>query len=185
MTLAKHSNSPQQLTLRPARPADAELLKQWRSEPSVRQHQPLGSATQAQLRSELERQNTNDLYRGQSDKFQWIIESAGNPAGWITLVVNNWDHGLAEIGYALSTPFQHKGIMRHALELLLNDLFEHTRLARVEARCAVDNLPSQQVLEKVGFCREGRLRGYFVLRGRRVDNFLYAILRSDFLTFKG
>ena len=36
------------------------------------------------------------------------------------------------------------------------------------------------VLETVGFTREGRLRSYFVLDGKTVDNYLYAILRDDF-----
>jgi len=38
------------------------------------------------------------------------------------------------------------------------------------------------VREKSGFAREGRLSGYFKLRGRRVDNYLYALLREDYLS---
>ena len=71
--------------------------------------------------------------------------------------------------------------MSEALAILLDDLFHNTLLERVEARCAVENVGSQRVLEKSGFEREGRLRGYFKLRGRRVDNFLYALLREDYL----
>jgi RimJ/RimL family protein N-acetyltransferase len=37
------------------------------------------------------------------------------------------------------------------------------------------------VLEAAGFQREGVLRSYFQLGERRVDNYLYAILRDDFL----
>jgi RimJ/RimL family protein N-acetyltransferase len=36
------------------------------------------------------------------------------------------------------------------------------------------------VLEKNGFQREGHLRGYFKLRGRRIDNYLFALLREDY-----
>jgi ribosomal-protein-serine acetyltransferase len=71
--------------------------------------------------------------------------------------------------------------MSDALCLLLDDLFQNTLLERVEARCAIENLGSQRVLEKCGFEREGRLRGYFKLRGRRVDNFLYGLLREDYM----
>src|SRR5206468_3774967 len=60
------------------------------------------------------------------------------------------------------------------------DLFANTLVERVEARCAIENTGSQRVLEKNGFRREGLLRGYFKLRGRRVDNFLYALLRDDY-----
>ncbi|MEO6192550.1 MAG: GNAT family protein, partial [Thermoanaerobaculia bacterium] len=69
--------------------------------------------------------------------------------------------------------------------ILLDDLFHNTLLERVEARCAVENVGSQRVLEKSGFEREGRLQGYFKLRGRRVDNFLYALLRETYLAQRG
>ena len=181
MSLPDESSLPQQVTLRPARASDAVLLNRWRGEPSVRQFQPLGTAPLAQLRAELNHQQISDLYRGHGEKFQWIVRFEDSAAGWITLVVTNWDHGLAELGYALSTPFQKRGLMPQALTLLIADLFLRTKLERLEARCAVDNAASQHVLEKVGFRREGHLRDYFLLRGRRVDNYLFAILRSDFL----
>jgi ribosomal-protein-alanine N-acetyltransferase len=174
--------SPAQVTLRPAAPRDADLLRQWRSEPSVRRYQPLNELPTAQLRADVASQRMADLYRGRGEKFQWIVLVDGQPAGWITLVVSNWEHGLAEVGYALSTAFQSRGVMSEALAMLLDDLFHNTLLERVEARCAVENVGSQRVLEKSGFAREGRLSGYFKLRGRRVDNYLYALLREDYLS---
>jgi ribosomal-protein-alanine N-acetyltransferase len=170
-----------EVILRPAAPRDAELLRQWRAEPSVRRYQPLNELPAAQLRADVASQRMGDLYRGRGEKFQWIVVAGGQPAGWITLVVSNWEHGLAEVGYALSSPFQSRGLMTDALKLLLDDLFINTVLERIEARCAIENVGSQRVLEKNGFDREGRLRGYFKLRGRRVDNYLYALLREDHL----
>jgi len=168
------------LALRPATPRDADLLRRWRSEPSVRRFQPLNDLSAAQLRSDVAGQRMADLYRGRGEKFQWIIDADGEPAGWITLVVSNWEHGLAEVGYALSTAWQGRGLMPRALSELLADLFGNTRLERIEARCAVENAASQRVLQRTGFTLEGRLRGYFRLRGKRVDNFLYAQLKSDY-----
>lgn len=168
------------IRLRPATPRDADLLRRWRSEPSVRRFQPLNDLSTSQLRSDIARQRMPDLYRGRGEKFQWIVDAGEEPAGWITLVVSNWEHGLAEVGYALSSGWQGQGVMPRALEALLEDLFANTRLQRIEARCAVDNDASQRVLERTGFTREGRLRAYFRLRGQRVDNFLYAQLKADF-----
>jgi len=168
------------VNLRPASPRDADLLRQWRSEPSVRRYQPLNELPTAQLRADVASQRIADLYRGRGEKFQWIVEIDNEPAGCITLVVSNWEHGLAEVGYALSSPYQSRGLMTDALGLLLADLFANTLVERVEARCATENTGSQRVLEKNGFRREGLLRGYFKLRGRRVDNFLYALLRDDY-----
>lgn len=168
-----------EVTMRPATPRDAELLRLWRAEPSVRRHQPLNDLPVSQLRADVASQRIADLYRGRGEKFQWIVQVDGQPAGWITLVVSNWEHGLAEVGYALSTLFQGRGFMTEALRLLLEDLFAHSTIERVEARCAVENVGSQRVLEKNGFRREGLLLGYFKLRGRRVDNYLYARLRDE------
>jgi ribosomal-protein-alanine N-acetyltransferase len=179
VALIAHAQLTSSLAVRGARPSDAPLLHAWRAEPSVGRYQPLGAASVAQLRAELERQDLRDLRRGTGVKFQWLIEVGGAPAGWLTLVVTNWDHGLGELGYALSTPHQGRGHMAPALAQLIAEVFESTRLERLEARCAVDNRPSQRVLERCGFRREGVLRGYFRLGGRRVDNYLYALLRDD------
>jgi len=162
-------------------PADAAQIRIWRNEPSVRRFQPLGEVSVGQIRAELINQSPRDLYADRGDKFQWVILDGEEAVGWITLVVNNWDHGLGEIGYSLTSRQQGRGLMPLALPLLLDDLFLNTSLQRVEARCAVDNEASWRVLEAVGFRREGLLRDYFVLHGERVDNFLYAILRRDHL----
>jgi ribosomal-protein-alanine N-acetyltransferase len=168
-----------EVSLRPATPRDAEILRQWRSEPSVRRYQPLNDLPVSQLRADVASQRMADLYRGRGEKFQWIVQVDGEAAGWLTLVVSNWEHGLAEVGYALTTHLQARGVMTEALRQLLADLFSNTPVERVEARCAIENTASQRVLEKNGFRREGVLLGYFKLRGRRIDNYLYARLRDE------
>ncbi|MDH3745292.1 MAG: GNAT family N-acetyltransferase [Acidobacteriota bacterium] len=172
---------PRAVSVRPVQPGDSVLLDRWRREPEVRRHQPLNESSVAQLFAELSHQQVGDLYRDRGDKYQWVVLVDAQAAGWITLVITNWTHGLAEIGYALSTPFQRQGLMPQALAIVLRDLYSRTSLRRIEARCAIQNEGSYKVLERLGFQREGRLRDYFVLDGQRVDNYLYAILRRDFL----
>ena len=69
-----------EITLRPAAPRDAELLRLWRSEPSVRRHQPLNDLPVSQLRADVASQRIADLYRGRGEKFQWIVVCDGQPA---------------------------------------------------------------------------------------------------------
>ena len=71
--------------------------------------------------------------------------------------------------------------MTEALAQLLPELFVAVGIERLEARCSVENERSAALLEGLGFVREGRLRSYFALHGRRIDNFLDAVLRDDFL----
>jgi hypothetical protein len=61
----------------------------------VRKYQPLSHLSLAQLRTELASQSVDNLYRSRGEKFQWIVQSP-DPVGWVTLVVANWEHGLAE-----------------------------------------------------------------------------------------
>jgi len=173
------------VTLRPARISDAPLFRGWRAEPSVRRHQPLRDIALSQIRADVAAQNMDDLYRSRGERFQWVIEVGREPAGWITLVVANWEHGLAELGYTLSTGYHRRGLMATALAQVLAEVFLASPLERVEARCAIENRASRRVLEKLGFRKEGLLRGYFVLHGERVNNYLYALLRRDYLAQTG
>jgi RimJ/RimL family protein N-acetyltransferase len=176
---------PLRVAIRPAIPADAPLLRRWRGEESVRRHQPLADASTAELRSDLARQRAEELYHRRGDRFQWIVLVEGMPAGWLTLAITSWEHGVAEIGYALTTDQQGHGVMPVALGQLIAELFGYTALERLEARCAEANVASQRVLERVGFRREGLLRGYFQIGGARVDNYLFALLRSDYFASCG
>jgi ribosomal-protein-serine acetyltransferase len=72
-------------------------------------------------------------------------------------------------------------LMGEALGQLLPEIFVAVGIERLEARCSVENVRSQSLLEQLGFAREGRLRSYFSLHGSRVDNYLYALLREEFL----
>jgi ribosomal-protein-alanine N-acetyltransferase len=171
-----------EVEVRAARPEDAALLHLWRAEKTVRRYQPLAPLSSSQLRAELAARRADDLWRSRGDRFDWIILVHRQPAGWITLVVHSWEHGLAECGYSLSTPFQGRGLMQRALTRLITDLFGRTRLHRLEARTALGNLASQRVLDRLGFRREGLLRGYFQLEGEWIDNYLFALLKEDWLT---
>jgi RimJ/RimL family protein N-acetyltransferase len=177
----KQSSSPIRVELRQATIDDAPLLRRWRAEGSARRFQPLHDVSTAQLRADLATQRHSDLYRARGERFLWIIEANRRPAGWITLVIANWEHGLSEVGYTVSQQFQGNGIMTQALTLLLPELFLRTPIERIEARCAVNNHASQRVLEKLGFVKEGTLRSYFVLHGERVDHFIFGLLARDYL----
>ena len=169
------------VAIRAALPGDAGSLYAWRQEESVRRHQPLQETSAGELRADLARQRMEDLYRGRGERFQWIVMVDGESAGWITLAILSWEHGLAEIGYALATEYQGMRLMAEALGQLLPELFVAVGIERLEARCSVENVRSASLLERLGFLREGRLRSYFALHGSRIDNFLYALLRDEFL----
>ncbi|CAI9118436.1 OLC1v1020007C1 [Oldenlandia corymbosa var. corymbosa] len=87
----------------------------------------------------------------------------------------------AEIGYVLGPKYWGKGIATKAVKMVTYSVFrEWANLDRLEAIVDVENFGSQRVLEKAGFCREGVLRKYCVLKGRIPrDMVMFSILSTD------
>jgi RimJ/RimL family protein N-acetyltransferase len=53
-------------------------------------------------------------------------------------------------------------------------------LRKLKAGCYGTNLGSARAFEKVGFAREGCLRGQFLIAGEPVDHVLLGLLAEDF-----
>ncbi len=58
-------------------------------------------------------------------------------------------------------------------------LFGFTTVHRLEALTDSDNIAEQKALERIGFAREGVLRGVAFRDGTWRDAVLYALLRAD------
>ena len=85
----------------------------------------------------------------------------------------------AEIGYWLGEPFWGRGIATLAVVALTDFAFSEFDLERVEAHVFERNPASARVLEKAGFCLEGRLRKSITKEGMTIDRFLYAKIREQ------
>ena len=171
------------IRLRNPVPSDAETIFRWRSESALQTHQPLVYLTIDHIRSDIENSPNNDLPDYTRERFQWIIErlSDGVSMGWMTLSIRTWEHQIGEIGYSLSEQFHGQGYGHEALQIMLRKVFFEAHLYRVEAKCSVENAASFKLLEKAGFKKEGILREYFNIRGKRIDHYIYSFLRSEYI----
>jgi len=86
----------------------------------------------------------------------------------------------ATLHYSLLPRYWGNGFATEAANSLIKYCFEELKLHRIEAGCAVDNLASVRVLEKLGMCLEGRKRKVLPLKDGWSDNFEFAILKEDF-----
>jgi len=75
-----------------------------------------------------------------------------------------------------------KGFGLEAHRLLIDYLFRHRGLHRVEVLSAAENVPEQKVLEKLRFSREGTLRQARFAGGLWHDLHLYALLQEEWQT---
>lgn len=89
------------------------------------------------------------------------------------------DEELAEIGYLLDARARGRGIATQALGLLVDWSFAALGAARVQAQVHPGNPRSAAVLERLGFRREGLLRDYRSVEGRREDSVMYARLAGE------
>ncbi len=69
--------------------------------------------------------------------------------------------------------------MSAAVRLVRDWAFDELELERLELTTDVDNIGSQRVAAAAGFRREGVLRGYLAVRGRRTDDVLFGMVRTD------
>jgi ribosomal-protein-alanine N-acetyltransferase len=86
---------------------------------------------------------------------------------------------LGMLGYHLDIEFWNKGLMTEVLGEVVRFLFEKTDAHRLQATVHHKHEASIRVLEKVGFRREGLLRGRVFWHGEFSDLFMYSMLRSD------
>ena len=101
--------------------------------------------------------------------------------GLIALNIGKANYKTAEVWYKIHVDHWKKGYTTEALTKLLGFGFKDLKLHRIEAGCAVENISSIRVLEKVGMTKEGMKRKKLPIRGEWKDNYFYAILEEDFL----
>lgn len=84
------------------------------------------------------------------------------------------------IGYWLDAEHQGKGIMTIATQQLLAIGFSTLGLNTIRIKCAVDNVASRAIPERLGFALEGILRQNQYLNGAYVDMALYSLLACEY-----
>ena len=85
----------------------------------------------------------------------------------------------AEVWFQYDYKFWNKGYATESLRKVLDFGFQQLKLHRIEAGCAVENIGSISVLEKVGMQREAHTRKLLPLKSGWSDNYGYAILSTD------
>lgn len=104
--------------------------------------------------------------------------------GLIGLTIGKPNYRIAEVWYKTHPVFWKRGYTTEALLGILKFGFANLKLHRIEAGCAVDNLASIRVLEKVGMTNEGRKREILPIRGEWVDNYFFRYLKMNLKNFK-
>jgi RimJ/RimL family protein N-acetyltransferase len=84
-----------------------------------------------------------------------------------------------EIGYDLILNERGKGYGTEAVQIIVDHLFLTKDIVRIQAVTNAENIPSQRVLEKAGFKREGTLRRVSHIRQEWGDAYIYSVIREE------
>ncbi len=119
----------------------------------------------------------------------FIISSRpeANKIGFIDYYLPRSDYPyLFEIGYRIKPSERRKGYTTEAARLLVDYLFTTKKdIERIESITDTENVPSQRVLEKNGFKREGELRKrFFNKNGKYRNEYMYSLLREEWQSLK-
>ncbi|WP_395046166.1 GNAT family N-acetyltransferase [Flavobacterium sp.] len=85
----------------------------------------------------------------------------------------------AEVWFKYDYNYWNKGFATESLKIIILFGFQTLKLHRIEAGCAIENIGSISVLEKVGMLREAHTRKLLPLKTGWSDNYGYAILATD------
>lgn len=122
-------------------------------------------------------QSTYESKRG----IRWgiVLKDTGDFVG--TLGLNNLStySKKAEIGFELHPSHWNNGITSEAVKEVLRYSFEYLELIRIGAVTYPQNEPSIQLLERLGFTKEGLLRGYLYQNNQSHDAFIFSLLRTE------
>jgi RimJ/RimL family protein N-acetyltransferase len=168
----------EELLLRPPTAADVDIVAPAFRDPDVGGEAGLPPVDADTLRVLLREQLP--LFRARGLMAPYLIEdtTTGTILGGANLRLFDPMRDTVELGYWLFVEARGRGVATRVVRALV----EHAQangLVRVEAHVRIGNLPSERVLERVGFEREGIKRRLLRHGGERVDATLFALVTPD------
>jgi [ribosomal protein S5]-alanine N-acetyltransferase len=150
--------------------SDPEVVRYWSTLPMTRK-----AEARALLRDIREEHADGHLH-------EWGLVQRENDRVIGTCTLFHIDRGnrRAEVGFALGRPWWGQGLMREGLGVLLDFAFGELALRRVEADVDPRNRLSAELLERLGFRREGLLRERWNVGGELQDAAFYGLLAREF-----
>lgn len=168
------------LSLRYARPADAEALFAMGRDPEVVRFFSWGPYTDvAQAHAFVE---SLDAKRESGDRLEFVIADEHDTAIGITgLSEFSRRDRRAVVGTWLGREHWGTGANKESKDLILAVAFEALRLIRVTAHAHPDNVRSLRALEKLGFLQEGVLHGWHLHDDEQRDVAILRLMREDWI----
>jgi ribosomal-protein-alanine N-acetyltransferase len=171
----------ERLYLRKISLKDAKTLFQYWSDPKVTKYLNITTFKNIE-QSYIMIRLLSSLYRTKKG-IRWTIVTKDTKDVIGTCGFNNWvkKSSRGEIGYELGKEYWGKGYASEAVKEILKYGFKTMNLNRIEAFTVPEATSSINLLEKLGFKKEGLLRDYGFWNGKYWDENIYSLLRKDWI----
>jgi len=170
----------QRLVLRRFTDADLVPFLAYLNDPFVARYQSWDSYTEQQAREVIEKQKNLDPGEpGRWFTFALELKENGTLIGHVALKME--DRQQAEVGFTLAREHHGHGLAFEAATAVLDYSFGKLELHRVTAVTDCQNTRSAALLSRLGMRREGHFIQNIWFKGKWGDEYLYAILREEWL----
>lgn len=122
-----------------------------------------------------------DELKDLSQLLQWgvVPEGEREVVGTVTLVLTDLPHQTADLGFCIQRDRWGQGIATRAARPVRDYAFAELGIHRLQADADPRNEGSLRVLAKLGFQREGLMRGRYLQLGERQDAVLLSLVRGS------
>jgi RimJ/RimL family protein N-acetyltransferase len=159
---------------------DVDAFLAYRNDPEVARYQSWDRMTRAEATALVDRQAARAPgVAGEWFQFAVRLKADGRLVGDFGLFVEDGDPRLAELGFTFDRAQQGHGLASEAGTALLRFAFGTLGLHRIKAVVDCRNAPAIRLLERLGFRREGHFLQHAWFKGAWCDEYLYALLRSE------
>jgi RimJ/RimL family protein N-acetyltransferase len=169
-----------EVTLRPREAEDHGFVRDVTNRPEVRR---LLRNTEPKNLQAVE--DEFEEYAGNDDGMGFCICAPADPVGHIGIWRIDHVNGSAWLGAWIAPAAQGEGYGPRGTALAVDYAFEELNLHRLNAAVFEPNRPSQRVMEKLGFTREGVERESMYIEGAHYDTYHYGLLRHEWDGYEG
>ncbi len=121
-----------------------------------------------------------DFCSQQKQKSNFTISIDQEASGMIGCgIFKNEGRITAELGYWLGEKYWGRGIVRDAISVFTDYMFDHFDIIRIQAPVYEFNKPSMRVLEKNGYLLESVMQRSAIKNNKIIDQHLYVKFRPD------
>ncbi|HEX4199852.1 MAG TPA: GNAT family protein [Caulobacteraceae bacterium] len=166
----------ERLSLRPLEPRDVPAVHQMMSDIEVMAFWDSAVVDDPAVTAEIVEQELEETEQDKARYWAMELASSGAVIGLCDLSEIDRRHSRADVGFMVARRYWGAGYTYEAMHAVIGHAAQGLRLRRLQARAHLGNIRSMRLLDRLGFKREGLLRGYVERDGERRDCALYGLL---------